>query len=76
MPREVTRFAGSSAALIRDATGLLSSKYIPVNVCMPRSLAAWASRRRSSLARPSSRQSGVTAMAMRAWPRLALRHTA
>ncbi len=27
MPREVTRFAGSSAALIRDATGLLSAKY-------------------------------------------------
>jgi cellulase/cellobiase CelA1 len=34
MPREVTRFAGSSAALIRAATGLLSARYIPVNVCM------------------------------------------
>ena len=48
MPREVTRFAGSSASLIRAATGRLSARYVPVNVCMPRSLAAWASMRRSS----------------------------
>ena len=68
MPREVTRFAGSSAELIRAATGRLSARYIPVNVCMPRSLAAWASTWRSSLARPTSRQPGVTAMATSAVP--------
>ena len=63
MPREVTRFAGSSASLIRAVTGRLSARGVPVNVWMPRSLASWASRRRSSLARPTSRQLGVTAMA-------------
>ena len=52
MPREMTRFAGMSASLIRAATGLLSARYVPVNVWMPRSLAAWASMRSSSLARP------------------------
>ena len=68
MPCEVSRFACSSAALIRAATGLLSARYVPVNVCMPRSLAAWASRRSSSLARPASRQPEVTAMATSAVP--------
>src|SRR5271169_5365588 len=68
MPPEETWSAGSSAALIRAVTGRLSARYVPVNVCMPRSLAAWASRRRSSVARPASRQPGVTAMATSAVP--------
>ena len=58
MPPEVTRFAGSSAALIKAVTGRLSARYVPVNIWMPRSLAAWASRRSSSPARPASRQPG------------------
>src|ERR1039457_2109519 len=53
MPCEVTWFAGSSALLIRAVTGRLSARYVPVNVCMSRSLAAWASMRRSSVARPA-----------------------
>ncbi len=58
MPPEVTRFAGLSAALIKAVTGLLSARYVPVNIWMPRSLAARASRRSSSPARPASRQPG------------------
>ena len=68
MPPEMTRFAASSASLIRAVTGRLSARYVPVNVCMPRSLAAWASMRSSSVARPTSRQPGVTAMATSAVP--------
>jgi hypothetical protein len=34
---------------------------------MPRSLAAWTSMRRSSVARPALRQPGVTAMAVLRW---------
>ena len=68
MPPEVTWFAGSSASLIRAVTGRLSARNVPVNVWMPRSLAAWASMRRSSLASPASRQPGATAMATSAVP--------
>ena len=32
MPREVTRFVGSSTSLIRAVTGRLSARYVPVNV--------------------------------------------
>jgi hypothetical protein len=67
-PREVSRFAGSSAALVRAATGLLSAGYMPVNVWMPRSRAAWASTWSSSPAGPAPRQPGMTAMATSAAP--------